>query len=88
MDTTSVNKRVEFSFLDGLRGWASLAVFAHHFLLSFYPQVQGILANSIKGWNIKETPFFIFINGPAAVMVFLYCLVLFCPFLYGVTLRK
>lgn len=56
--------------LDGLRGWAALVVFIHHFLLGFCPQWDGLISGSIPGKNLKETPLFFLANGTAAVTIF------------------
>ncbi|ENE3137880.1 TPA: acyltransferase [Escherichia coli] len=64
------NKNHKLFCLDGLRGWAAFAVFAHHFSLAFCPQLLGMNTHNESYLNIKETPLFIFINGPAAVSLF------------------
>lgn len=56
--------------LDGLRGWAAIVVFFHHFLLAFLPKIHGLLPTDVKTDSLRETPLFVFVNGTAAVTLF------------------
>ncbi|OQX04703.1 MAG: hypothetical protein BWK73_35510 [Thiothrix lacustris] len=60
----------KLNYLEGIRGWAALVVFIHHFLLGFVPQRHGLIEGFIPEGNLKETPFFLLLNGSAAVTVF------------------
>ncbi len=57
--------------LESMRGIAAFIVFLYHFILGFTPQWHGLDAKvAIVGANLKETPFFFFINGLGAVTFF------------------
>jgi peptidoglycan/LPS O-acetylase OafA/YrhL len=55
--------------LEAIRGIASIVVLVHHCLLGFAPTISGLVV-SPKWWSLFGTPFFAFINGTAAVVVF------------------
>jgi peptidoglycan/LPS O-acetylase OafA/YrhL len=55
--------------LEAVRGIASVVVLVHHCLLGFAPTLSGLVAPP-QWWSLFGTPFFAFINGNAAVVVF------------------
>lgn len=61
-------------FLDGLRGFAALAVVFNHFIDAFYPKISGEFSGAItlQTWEkiLAYTPFGLFFNGDFAVCIF------------------
>src|SRR3954453_4043897 len=55
--------------LEAVRGIASVLVLVHHSLLGFAPSLHGLVAPP-GPWSLFGTPFFAFIDGSAAVVVF------------------
>ncbi len=55
--------------LEALRGVAALIVLVHHTLLAFFPRVHGLL-DPDSTIALFGTPFFLFINGSASVILF------------------
>jgi peptidoglycan/LPS O-acetylase OafA/YrhL len=55
--------------LEAVRGIASVLVLVHHCLLGFAPSLHGLVAPP-RPWSLFGTPFFAFIDGSAAVVIF------------------
>lgn len=71
-----IHKRIKW--LDGLKGLACLAVFAHHFFLAFLPAAfygDAGMSHTDNGWDIMlaQSPIGVVINGN--FMVAIFCLV-------------
>ena len=63
-------------WLDGLKGWAAMGVFSHHFLLGFYPAAYfGSEKESLAPFGLDQVlsihPLGVFVNGNFWVCVFL-----------------
>lgn len=56
--------------LEALRGVAAIVVVAHHFVQSFVPRLQGPNLLELGPAWLVGTPLELFLNGPAAVIVF------------------
>ena len=56
--------------LEGYRGLAAIVVVGHHLVLAFAPAKDGILAGLRARHALAGTPWFVLINGPAAVAFF------------------
>jgi peptidoglycan/LPS O-acetylase OafA/YrhL len=55
--------------LEAVRGIAAIVVLVHHFLLGFMPQFHGLFFPH-EAMALFGTPFFAFVNGSAAVVLF------------------
>lgn len=64
MSKLSSPKRL--TYLETARGFASIIVVFHHFLLGFFP----LLKESVVQGGLKGTPLYIFVNGNGAVVFF------------------
>lgn len=64
---------MRLTFLDGLRGYASIQVLLSHYVFFFAPAIMEINPNlphyHWENWFINS-PLFFFINGTAAVSIF------------------
>lgn len=64
------------TWLDGVKGFACLAVMWHHFVLSFLPQLYSDEISTMKSVSeldrkLQQSPFLFWLNGDFMVMLFL-----------------
>lgn len=69
-------KKERFTFLDGLKGFACLGVFTHHFFLSFFPASYfgteaAVMTASGFDASLSVEPYSFFVNGNFWVCLFL-----------------
>lgn len=69
-------KKERFEFLDGLKGFACLGVFTHHFFLSFFPASYfgteaAVMTASGFDASLSVEPYSFFVNGNFWVCLFL-----------------
>lgn len=69
-------KKVRITFLDGLKGFACLGVFTHHFFLSFFPASYfgteaAVMTASGFDAKLSVEPYSFFVNGNFWVCLFL-----------------
>ncbi|MDE6530397.1 MAG: acyltransferase [Lachnospiraceae bacterium] len=69
-------KKKRFTFLDGLKGFACLGVFTHHFFLSFFPASYfgteaAVMTASGFDASLSVEPYSFFVNGNFWVCLFL-----------------
>lgn len=69
-------KKERFAFLDGLKGFACLGVFTHHFFLSFFPASYfgtdaAVMTASGFDVSLSVEPYSFFVNGNFWVCLFL-----------------
>jgi len=71
--------RKRIVWLDGIKGWAAFMVFAHHFLVGFYPAAYFGDSVTVHFRKIPiekfvaQSPIFFFLNG--SFMVSLFCMI-------------
>ncbi|MBF0272938.1 MAG: acyltransferase [Magnetococcales bacterium] len=64
------SRYARLAYLDGLRGWAALAVFLGHLIRRFGFQYNELPENGLVGKLLYKTPFDLLINGSYSVRIF------------------
>lgn len=76
MNYEDIMEAKRITWLDGVKGFACLAVMWHHFVLSFLPQLYSDEISTMKSVSeldrkLQQSPFLFWLNGDFMVMLFL-----------------
>lgn len=67
--STPASQSERLTELEAVRGIAAVVVLFHHCLIGFLPTISGLVVPA-QPWSLYGTPFFAFLNGTAAVVLF------------------